>query len=462
MPVIKTKRELSVEAVTLAQSFEYVFHQQQVYVPADYETGDTSVIPDQKRTIWIPLTKGDIQVKAQQQFNTLFETDSQLSSFSFMVAQAAELNTEKSTSLLVRTDSGLRELREDGCLHEPTGEFVANTLLPRLNEDQALKTEVFEQLSEWLDSSEEATALLRHMATTLAPGWSAVKYVLLLGEGRNGKSLLMTMLQKIFGRENCAGVSRQDICDKSPVVAELNGKLLNIVMDGQAVYLKDSGLEKSLIAGEEVGIRKLYSSELTPVQTNALFMEGLNREPKSSDKTSALQARIIRFEFPNVYPDDREFWNKMTDDAHLGALLSLLIDNYVKPSDTAVMLAPTQKSLELQAEHQYENLLGLQFIKYVHDTDPLGTDVLVDMGFTEFVAKFKSWRITVNDLRVWSEPDVINVLRPVFTHSRKSERVNGIPRKVRYITGFTKEAIQFMHQLKEVEDDTSTAAMVED
>ena len=80
----------------------------------------------------------------------------------------------------------------------------------------------------------------------------------------------------------------------------------------------------------------------------------------------------------------------------------------------------------------------------------------------EFVAKFKSWRITVNDLRVWSEPDVINVLRPVFTHSRKSERVNGIPRKVRYITGFTKEAIQFMHQLKEVEDDTSTAAMVED
>lgn len=462
MPQLKKKNELSQDANVLASSYSYVRHGHVIYVPTDYETGDDSVTPPPERTCWLPVTREYLRRKALTQFDTLFETEQSLASFEFMVGQVAQQNDDHITSLLVRTKDGLRELKEDGKLYEPTGKFIPNTLKPMLNDDPADKAEVMGVISNWLNSEEEAVAMLRHFATALVPHWSAVKYVLLLGAGRNGKSLMMHMLQAIFGSENCSMITRQEISDKSSVITALNGKLLNVVFDGQAVYLKDSGTEKSIVAGERVSIRKLYSSEHTPVQTKALFVEGLNREPKSSDKSTALQSRIIRFWFPNVYDVDDEFWVRMMSEQMIGALLSLLIDNYVRPKEAAVMLAPTSAALELQLEHMFENSYGLQFIKFIEETDSEGADVLIDMEFSELVQRFQAWRIKENDLRPWPEPEVLNVFRPSLYTDRKSRRVGGVPRKVRIITAFTKETLQFIETLRGEDADVDTASVVED
>ena len=446
----------------LAVSFSCVRYNGVTYIPADYETRDDSVTPPGDRKIWIPLTRKALQQKAAIQFDTLFNSDSELANFDFMVAQCAIQYMTQADSLLIKTKDGLRELKEDGQLHEPTGRFVPNALPILLNEDPDDKTEVMCVLTEWLNSEEEAVALLRHMATALAPGWSAVKYVLLLGDGRNGKSVLLSMLESVLGIENRSTVSRQEISEKSPVVTELLGKLVNVVYDGVAVYLKDSGHEKSLIAGEPVGIRRLYSSELTVVQTNALFMEGLNKEPKSSDKSSALQARITRFWFPNVYPDDLLFREQMLSEKILGAFLSLLIDNYVKKADKAVMLAPTRTSINLQLEHMLANSMGMQFIAHLEMTDPLGANSLIDLTAAEMTSKFQSWRIKEGDISVWSETAVIELFRPVLVTERKSKRIAGTVKKIRVVTEFKKETLLFMESLNEEEENASTTTVVED
>jgi len=266
----------------------------------------------------------------------------------------------------------------------------------------------------------------------------------------------------VLGIENRSTVSRQEISEKSPVVTELLGKLVNVVYDGVAVYLKDSGHEKSLIAGEPVGIRRLYSSELTVVQTNALFMEGLNKEPKSSDKSSALQARITRFWFPNVYPDDLLFREQMLSEKILGAFLSLLIDNYVKKADKAVMLAPTRTSINLQLEHMLANSMGMQFIAHLEMTDPLGANSLIDLTAAEMTSKFQSWRIKEGDISVWSETAVIELFRPVLVTERKSKRIAGTVKKIRVVTEFKKETLLFMESLNEEEENASTTTVVED
>lgn len=344
---LKTKKELSVEAHKLAGGHKMVRYRSTTYVPADYETLDTSQIPPPERTIWLPLSRQEIQRMAADEFDTLFGSDSELSSFDFMVAQNAYRVDRTATTLLVRTPDGLRELDEAGQLVEASGVFVPNTLKPMLNPAKGQRDFVYRTIVEWVGGEEEAQSLLRHLATSLAPGWSAVKYVLLLGEGRNGKSLLLKMLQAIFGAENCSHVTRQHIAEKNPATLDLNGKLLNIVFDGQAEYVRDSGNEKSLTAGEPVGIRRLYESTATPVQTNALFLEGLNHEPKTKDKSVALQKRLVRFQFPNVYDEDKAFEKKMLREKTLGAFLSLLIDHYVQPDEVSVALRPTTKSIEL-------------------------------------------------------------------------------------------------------------------
>lgn len=458
---LKTKKELSQYSHTLARSFSLVRYRSITYAPAHYETRDTSATPPPEQAIWVPLNRDRIRRWAADQFDTLFANESELSSFDFMVAQNARQHDGTCRTLLIRTPDGLKELREDGVLHDPTGEFVPNTLHPMLNTDERDKKEVFAVISQWLDSDEEAHALLRHLATALAPGWTAVKYVLLLGEGRNGKSLLLKMLQGIFGWDNCSNVTRQQIAEKSPVVTELNGKLLNIVFDGHAEYLKDSGAEKTLIAGEVYPIRRLYESTPTPVQTNALFIEGLQHEPKSKDKSVALQKRLIRFQFPNVYALDHRFEAQMLAEDTLGAFLSLLIDHYVKKDEVAEALAPTAKEMALQLEHMFVNSTSLQFLKHLEEHDPMGALGIVGQELDTLVQQFQAWRIKENDLGSWSAPDVAQLFGPIVNVERKSKRVNGTPRKVRVVTSLKTEALAFIETLRGDEDDILDA-LVED
>lgn len=457
---LKTKKQLADEAFKLSHSLHLVRYRSTTYIPADFETLDSSVSPDIDRTIWMPLTRDDIRKLGAAHFDTLFGSDGELASFDFMVSQTANQIEKEITSLLVRTKQGLMELDETGTLVPATHEFRPNTLMPMLNEDQAEKDRVFAVISEWVDSDEEAHSLLHHLATSLAPGWSAVKYVLLLGEGRNGKSLFMKMAHRLFGRANVSHVTRQAIAEQSPPVTDLNGKLLNLVFDGQAQYLKDSGAEKTLIAGEPFPIRRLYESTATMVQTNALFMEGLQREPKTHDKSTALQKRLVRFLFPNVYPLDHKFERLMLREETLGAFLSVLIDHYVIEEEMAEKLAPTARAIELQLEQMYSNSMGLQFLKHTEEEDALGAVVLLGMPMAELVARFKAWRIKEDDLGTWAEPDVQALFQPLLNTERKTQRINGQPRKVRVVTSFKTEATQFIDSLKGAEDDAALSNTV--
>lgn len=461
---LKTKGELAKDSFTLAQGHSLVRYRSVTYVPADYETRDTDVPPDPDRTIWLPLDRLDIQRMAARQFDTLFANDSELSNFNFMVAQNAIQQEKEVTSLLVRTPTGLKELEADGQLVNATGDFRPNALVPMLNEDPAEKQRILDVISGWLDSEEEATSLLSHLATSLAPGWSAVKYVLLLGEGRNGKGTLLKMLQDVFGRENISNVTRQAMAEEKPVVTELNGKLLNIIYDGRAEYLKDSGTEKSLVAGEPVPIRKLYESASTTVQTNSLFIEALNHEPKTKDKSTALQKRLVRFHFPNIYPLNHKFERTMRTEEALGAFLSLLIDHYVCEDEVATRLAPTTRSIELQLEQMYANSLGLQFLKYLEETDALGAvDAVLGSSMHELAQKFQAWRLKENDISTWAEPDVLAQFTPLLNTERKSVRAEGKVRKIRVVTSLKAEADAFIHSLKGTDDDADIlSAVVED
>lgn len=459
---LKSKQKLAQEAHTLASSFSFVRFRSITYVPADYETLQISPPPDEERTVWLPVPREDLRIMAHEQFKTLFASDSELNSFDFMVAQHATLSRMTPTSMLIRTDAGLKLLTEEGTLADPTGDFIPNYVKPLLNNDPKDKQFVYDTIVEWVDGEEDADSLLNHLATILAPGYSAVKYILLLGAGRNGKGTLIKMLHGLLGNENISHVTRQHMAENNPVVTELNGKLLNLIYDGQAEYLKDTGTEKSLVAGEPVPIRKLYDSNTTLVQTNALFVEGLNNEPKSKDKSPALQKRLVRYHFPNVYPIKKSFEKMMTSEKMLGAFLSLLIDHYVLEDELAEKLALTDKAMELQLEHMFVNSIGLQFLKSFDLSSTNGVDDLIGLTVEGVVAKFRAWRLAEGDSGQWAEPDVLQLFDPLFITDRVSKRVNGKPRKVRAVKALRSEALGFIETMKEDEDAQLLEAVVEE
>jgi phage/plasmid-associated DNA primase len=420
----------------------------------DYETllPDPGLAP--ARRVWVPLPPAQLVHLANTMQGLLLESEAAVRSYTLMIRQIAEEQQASDDRILIQTDQGLRELHSDGKLHDLQPDFCPHYIRVPLNNDPEMKTELFNQFVDWLGSEEDATSLLHHFATALAPSWPAVRYVLLIGEGRNGKSLIMKMLVDLFGSFNVSHVTRQQMSAKAPECHDLTNRLLNVVFDGEATYLKDSGMEKTLTAGEVAQIRRLFETYPSRVQTYGLFIEGLNREPKSSDKSSALQKRIVRFHLPNVYHLDHDFEEHMRSQQMLGALLSLMLDHYVKQSEVHSKLALTRSSIELKLEHSRVNDMSLQFLQYIDEEDPLGVEGLLDEQLPNIAQKFQAWRSQMLDYSVWSTADVESMLRPLFITDRVSKRIGGRPRKVRVTTSFKPDVVEFLDYIRGQEETT--------
>lgn len=451
---LKGKEALAHAAHVLATSYELVQHTTTTYIPAHWQTESVKPLPAADERIWLPMSRNFKKRLANIESKILFATDAEMSSFDYMLQQYADEDERQHDTIFVRTTEGLRVLDEDGQLVEPDGTFRPNFVKPVLNDDPAAKEFVFKTIAEWVDSEEEAHALLSHLATALAPGFSVVKYVLLLGKGRNGKSLLLSMFVDLFGPENVSNITRQQMAEQNPVTVELNNKLANVVFDGRMDYVKDSGLEKTLIAGEPGYIRELYKSSTTRVQTNALFVEGLNEEPKSRDKSSALQKRIVRFWFPKVYPLDRAFERKMRGPEMLGAFLALLIEHYVLKDEIAERLAPTQASVSLQVDQMWANSPMYQFLtQHLLAKDPAVLDNIVGHEVDPIIDSFMAWRMN-EGYSEYSSADVLRMMKECFELGWKTKRVNGKPNgKVRTIKGLHPETAMFIEQYTKEEPD---------
>ena len=451
---LSSKATLARAARTVAESYELVQHGSHTFIPCHWLTEAIGPLPAAER-IWQPLTRNDKRRLANQTQNILFATDSELTNFDLMLRQFAIEDESVIQHLLVRTEDGLKMLDETGTLVEPTGQFCPNVLKPVLNTEEAAKAEVFDVIKGWLNSEEEAHSLLHHLATALCPGWSAVKYVLLIGDGRNGKSVLLSMLQDLFGASNVSNVTRQQIAERLPVCVELNNKLLNIIFDGEMAYIKDSSMEKTLIAGEPGSVRLLYENGNTSVLTNALFLEALNSEPKTRDKSGALQKRLSRFWFPNTYPIDMAFEKRMRSDELLGAFLSLLLDHFVTKYELADKLKQTSGSSALQVEQNLLNSPLHQFVSYLVSSDASWNDRLRQPVMVDpLVDSFMAWRVD-EGFTEFSTADVKRLFKEGFSTDWKTVREAGKVVKKQRLLEPKPEILALLNQLKGADEDAT-------
>ena len=460
---LATKAKLAAAAQSLALSYELVQHNSHTYMPAHWATLTPGPC-DPAEQVWIPLTRDDKRRMGNQQFNILFASDAELTNFDLMIRQFATECRSTSPELLVKTEDALMMIAADGSLQVPSGKFLPNFIKHQINNDPSDKAEVFSVISEWLGSDEDAISLLRHISTALSPGWSAVKYIIFIGEGRNGKSILMSMINDLFGIENISFVTRQQMSERLPVCVELNGKLVNIVFDGEMTYIKDSSMEKTLIAGEPASVRMLYENGNTLVQTKALFFESLNKEPKTRDKSSALQKRLSRFFFEKVYEIDMAFEARMRSEKMIGAFLALLLDHFVQQSEVAEKLKQTQKAASLQVEQQLLNSPLLQFIQHLVSSDPMWIDKLMKGGpsIDALAGSFMAWRVT-EGYTEYSTADVHRMFKEQFGTTRKSKREGSKVIKQEVIAFPKSEAEALLNHLKgDIEDGLLDETVVAD
>lgn len=90
----------------------------------------------------------------------------------------------------------------------------------------------------------------------LAPGVKSEKMLVFYGHGSNGKSVVLDVIESLFGSPNVSSVSLKDLTDDNRMLSEIEHKLVNISTEGDREL--NNSLLKALVSGEPVTAYELY------------------------------------------------------------------------------------------------------------------------------------------------------------------------------------------------------------
>lgn len=120
-----------------------------------------------------------------------------------------------------------------------------------------------------------------------------------VGEGRNGKSVLMSLLEDIIGEQFIAYKTLEDLTTKEFAPVELVGKKMNICNEDESKFVRSDKF-KALVAGDKISVRRLYQHGFS-MKPTAKFLFSTNEPPTFSGYTVALLDRINIIKFNRYF-----------------------------------------------------------------------------------------------------------------------------------------------------------------
>jgi P4 family phage/plasmid primase-like protien len=126
------------------------------------------------------------------------------------------------------------------------------------------------------------------------------KSVMLLGEGKNGKGVMLDTLTAMLGPDHVSNVALQDLTEDRFAAAGLLGKLANIFADLDDRALKSTSAFKMLSTGDEVEAQHKFGHRFK-FRNYARMIFSANKMPHSRDRTFAFYRRWIIIEFTRTF-----------------------------------------------------------------------------------------------------------------------------------------------------------------
>ncbi len=197
-------------------------------------------------------------------------------------------------------------------------EFNANATSP-----------IFEQFLEDIfspDSDKETKKILliEAMGYSMLKTCNLERFFMLVGTGRNGKSVLLNTLKNLLGGDNVASVGLNQLGNKFQR-AHLLGKNANLVTEiGSGEQLPDAEI-KSLVSGERITVEQKFKSPFD-FEPYATLWFATNHLPHSRDYSDALYRRAIIIPFNRQFSEqeiDVDLSKKLSDE--LPGILNLAL-----------------------------------------------------------------------------------------------------------------------------------------
>lgn len=153
------------------------------------------------------------------------------------------------------------------------------------------------------------------------------KAVMLYGKGRNGKGTVLRLIEALYGSDNVAHVSLDQLSNSRFAAVQLVDKMVNLFGDTHAKDMSDTAVFKCA-TGEDTFLVEEKFKQPFNYRNHAKMIFAANKLPKTPDDTDGFYSRWIIVEFPNqIKPEkmDHGLIEKLTTPEELSGLLNLAL-----------------------------------------------------------------------------------------------------------------------------------------
>ncbi len=154
-----------------------------------------------------------------------------------------------------------------------------------------------------LEADLERIALLQEFfGYCLIPDTSRQKFIVLEGEGSNGRSVVCAALEGMLGSVNCSHVPLEIFGERFQLTPTIE-KLANIASEVGELDKAAEGILKSFTSGDPMQFDRKYKPPIQAVPSARLVLATNNR-PRFSDRSGGLWRRMILMPFRIVIADN--------------------------------------------------------------------------------------------------------------------------------------------------------------
>ena len=199
------------------------------------------------------------------------------------------------------------------------------------------------------DIAEKIQFVTEWLGLCLIPDTSFEKFVVCVGEGGNGKSVLLKLMPELLGLENVYSAPIERLGNRR-ALAELDGKLLLTSSEINENTVMDDGILKQIVSGDTIEAERKYEDPFTFVPYTRIML-ATNHLPKLHDVTHAFFRRLVMLKFNRNFTADEmdlELSSKLK--AELSGIFAMAVSGLRSLQSRGRFIVPTSSE---QASEQY-------------------------------------------------------------------------------------------------------------
>lgn len=212
------------------------------------------------------------------------------------------------------------------------------------------------------------------------------KFFVLTGNGANGKSRVLILLQKFIGEENQSSITLNQLTEDKFAVARTYKKLVNVGADISGQPIKDTSMLKSASSTDRISGQFKFGQifDFTP---SATLIFSANTPPVFYDDSMGIYRRAELIHFPYTFGNDKDIEEnktykkadpnvieKITSEEELSGLLNKALEHLRNILKTG-QLSTVKSARELKSDYtKYSNNVQAFVEEYCEETLYTGSD----------------------------------------------------------------------------------------